>query len=884
MHSRRIEWWGPPAARLLPPLERHRVAVGLSPGREARSKEAFDVARLRCRTVLLTAVLAIGVAAPAHAAPGQPVSAFGTNGVKTQLIGTGDARANGIALTSDHKLITGYTLSGSHFGAARFTSAGALDTSWDDPFGFTTKNSSNASDEITATAVDHQDRGLNAIREFFPGPDVVTTLTRWDTDGFTDLAFSFGGVDIAIPGYDLSPKALAVTSDDGVVVVGEADTASDQEGFVARVTSTGELDTTFNPAGAIPGVVHIPINVNGGFGGVALDGDGKIVAAGWSKGGSGQEELTVARFTTTGGLDSTFASATTHQGVARFRAPSADGDEARLTSVAIDRNGRVLVAGHQARLTPSVATRLAVARLTSAGVLDATWAPSSGLPGAQSLTAGNGGDTEATAIVAQPSGAALIAGQAKNAGSLVPFGLRLGSTGVPDSGYGASQPAPGFTFINVGLGDAKVSGAVRDSDDSFLLAGQATIGSAPSHQEIMLARLGGQPLSVALKTGAGTNAIGFGDQTVGTTSAGKTLTIFNTGELPVHVASISAPAGFVVTDPSNCATATIGGGDSCAFTLSFAPTATGDASGQVSVVSDATNTSVFVSGNGTTPSNLTPSTDVQVDAAVTDPPSSPGDAVTIKATVNSDRPIVAYLWSTVGPDLNTVSIDTGTLDKLLQRIGLNDTTLWVWAVDDEGHVSDTPARIDIKVPENVCLNNQTTGDLRLGFVHIRSSECIRSNTGGNDFVVPLGGGGASLNGLEVKCPASGTCGSITIKHTDTGDLLKPGDKRPFQLRSTTPVHLVWPNGQTGDVNLGDQSLSLDMPDTSSFKRRQAPVAKAARDLNLSLHEHAATADHPAAPGVPDRPVQRAGEHDDRNASDHRQGQSDDLRQPVHRRR
>src|SRR5439155_25833912 len=125
--------------------------------------------------------------------------------------------------------------------------------------------------EDDAIAVDSTGRALAANTGFF-GTDHPATVLRYGTDGFGDPSFH-GQVTIA--GYDLTAKAVAVAPNDDVVLAGEADNGSVTEAFVARVTAAGSLDTTgFNPAGGTPGVVHLPINVNGGFGGVAVQGDG----------------------------------------------------------------------------------------------------------------------------------------------------------------------------------------------------------------------------------------------------------------------------------------------------------------------------------------------------------------------------------------------------------------------------------------------------------------------------------------------------------------------------------------------------------------------------------------------------------------------------------
>ena len=787
-----------------------------------------------CRRALLALALAIALPAPAAAAPGQLVPTFGNGGIKTQQIGNDDASASGVALAPDGKLLTGINLvladATTRFGVARFTAAGQLDTAgFNPPEGANHTAPTTDSNTAFAVGVDSQGRAVMAASAF----STKITVNRYTTAGLPDggaFAPPTGRLAITVPGQDfLIPMGIAIAPDNSIVVVGEAASGPNRQGFVAYVTPAGALDPSFNG-----GAVKLwPVTDTGGFGGVALQSDGKIVAAGWSRDDLEQEKLTVVRLNRNGSLDSTFAADSTFTGTQRFRSAAADGDSARLTSVAIDRAGRILVAGRQGVTSP-LGFRLAAARLTTAGVLDHTWAAGAPTPGVQALGADIGNSTRATTIVAQPSGAALIAGTASHNGTDTPMALRLTAAGAPDAGYGNAVPgAPGFVLVPIGAGQASITGAVRDSDDSFVLAGRANVSSPSAHDEIALARLEGQPPKAGLANDAGAAVLGFGDQTVSTSSAAKTLTLSNPGEVPIHATGISAPAGFVVSDGNGCATVTLDPGETCAFSVSFAPTASGDASGRVIVSSDGADVSVLVSGNGTMPSNLTPSKDVPVEAQVVEPASGPGDLVTIQAKVTSPtgRPIVAYLWSTDGPDLNSVTIDTGTIDKLLQRVGLNDTTLWVWAVDDLGHVSDNPGRIDIRVPDPVCAGDTTPGDLKLGWVHIRSTSCIRPDANGNDFVVPLSNGGASINGLEISCPASGACGRLTIQHTDaSSELLKPGDRRAFRLRSTDRVELRWPNGQTGPISLGAQTLDFAMPATPATT---SAVAHTARDLNLS---------------------------------------------------
>ena len=92
----------------------------------------------RCFAVPWSALaLAVGLPAPAAAAPGQLVPTFGNGGIKTQQIGNDDASASGLALAPDGKLLTGINLvladATTRFGVARFTAAGQLDTAGFDP-------------------------------------------------------------------------------------------------------------------------------------------------------------------------------------------------------------------------------------------------------------------------------------------------------------------------------------------------------------------------------------------------------------------------------------------------------------------------------------------------------------------------------------------------------------------------------------------------------------------------------------------------------------------------------------------------------------------------------------------------------------------------------
>jgi Carbohydrate binding module (family 6)/Pectate lyase superfamily protein/F5/8 type C domain/Abnormal spindle-like microcephaly-assoc'd, ASPM-SPD-2-Hydin len=106
---------------------------------------------------------------------------------------------------------------------------------------------------------------------------------------------------------------------------------------------------------------------------------------------------------------------------------------------------------------------------------------------------------------------------------------------------------------------------------------------------------GGGPTSALT---ASPSSLSFGSQTVGSTSAAQTVTVSNPNAVAVSVSSVSASGPFSQTN--TCGTSIAANG-SCTVSVKFAPTATGSASGSVSVASNAPSSplTVALSGTGT---------------------------------------------------------------------------------------------------------------------------------------------------------------------------------------------------------------------------------------------------------------------------------------------
>jgi sugar lactone lactonase YvrE len=90
----------------------------------------------------------------------------------------------------------------------------------------------------------------------------------------------------------------------------------------------------------------------------------------------------------------------------------------------------------------------------------------------------------------------------------------------------------------------------------------------------------------------------FSDQTIGTTSAAKSVTIRNVGTGPLNIRTISASGDFAPST-TTCGSA-VPSGSSCNVSVTFTPTATGARAGALTIASDAAGnpTTVNLSGKG----------------------------------------------------------------------------------------------------------------------------------------------------------------------------------------------------------------------------------------------------------------------------------------------
>lgn len=191
-------------------------------------------------------------------------------------------------------------------------------------------------------------------------------VARLLTDGQVDTAFNPGS------GADNFINAVAIQPNGAILIGGgfSSYTGTSRNGL-ARLTSSGALDTTFNPgAGINPGDT-----ASSAIQAIALQSDGRIIIAGNFTTYNSVAINRVARLNADGSLDTTFNNL-------------GSGPNDRVYSVAVDGSGRIILGGAFTSINGVLANR--IARLNVDGSLDSSFS---------GLGAGPNGDVYAARLM-----------------------------------------------------------------------------------------------------------------------------------------------------------------------------------------------------------------------------------------------------------------------------------------------------------------------------------------------------------------------------------------------------------------------------------------------------------------------------------------------------
>ncbi len=234
-------------------------------------------------------------------ADGSLDSTFGSGGKLTTDFGGFDV-ALGVALQADGKIVAvGGGGSGSDFALARYNADGSLDAS----FGSGGMVTTDFGGFEAATAVAIQGDGKIVVTgSTFSGGFQQFVLARYNGDGGPDTSFGGGKV---VTDFGLGSGfggALAIQTDGKIVAAGRAGT----DFVVARYNGDGSPDASFGSGGIVSTDFGGAL-FDAAFG-VALQSNGKIVAAGSTFNGFSPPaaDFAFARYNPDGSLDPSFGS------------------------------------------------------------------------------------------------------------------------------------------------------------------------------------------------------------------------------------------------------------------------------------------------------------------------------------------------------------------------------------------------------------------------------------------------------------------------------------------------------------------------------------------------------------------------------------------------
>jgi uncharacterized delta-60 repeat protein len=278
--------------------------------------------------------------------------------------------------------------------------------------------------------------------------------------------------------------AVAVQPDGKIVVVGSAQVGQTDVDFaIVRLNADGTLDTSFGGGLRAIGFDRGGDNIDRATA-VAIQPDGTIVVAGFAQvDAAGNFDFAVVRLTSVGELDLSF-DADGRQTVAFDFAGGPKEDKA--AGVAIDSQGRILVAGSVARANAGDFD-FGVARLLSNGSPDISF-DGDGLRTIAFNRGGNNADLVAGVAVDSKDRAVVAGSVQTGATGNFDFGLaRLAVDGSSDATFnGTGQATVAF---NVG-GDKSdtAAGVVLDAASRVLVTGTVTANGA-GNSDIGIARL-----------------------------------------------------------------------------------------------------------------------------------------------------------------------------------------------------------------------------------------------------------------------------------------------------------------------------------------------------------------------------------------------------------
>ena len=297
--------------------------------------------------------------------------AYGNNGYSVPVV----MDALDAALQNDGKIVvagSSQTGTGNAIALVRYNSIGSLDTDFDADGKVQTSfiyNGTNSSALAQSVAI-QSDGKIVAAGYSYTGTGYDFTLVRYNSNGSLDADFNGDGkvqTPFLFNGINSSAfaQSVAIQSDGKIMAAGYSNTGSGTSFTLVRYNSNGSLDTDFDIDGKVQtSFIYSGTNSYAGAQSVAIQSDGKIVAAGYSQTATGID-FTLVRYNSDGSFDTDFDADGKVQTSFIY---SGTNSSAVSQSVAIQSDGKIMAAGYSYTGTGNAFT---LVRYNSDGSLDA---------------------------------------------------------------------------------------------------------------------------------------------------------------------------------------------------------------------------------------------------------------------------------------------------------------------------------------------------------------------------------------------------------------------------------------------------------------------------------------------------------------------------------
>lgn len=371
--------------------------------------------------------------------------------ISNDIIGGADGITS-LALLEDDTIVAGgfaFNASGPQFAVSRYRANGSLDSSFNGT-GSRIIPFSNDGGMIGQVMTDLEGK-IVAVGS--SGGDFA--FVRLTSSGDLDTSFNSTGTKLVDfnSGSNEFCSSAALDSTGKIVAAGYYDSGNLIHLALTKLRADGTLDTSFNSTGKMVA----PFGTGNTFAtSVAIQPDGKVVVGGTSKGASNYDFF-VARYRTDGVLDPTFNGT-------GYRLINLASSHDKVTDVLIDSKGSIVLAGRFISVSGNDTVGLGAVKMKSDGSLDDSFA-SGGIYRPPGVT----GTEVWTSVRETTNGDYLFAYYVVNSGnSIMDQLLKLDANGTAVSSFGVS----GILKTGLGAVSGQRPGLVVQADGKVLIGGR----------------------------------------------------------------------------------------------------------------------------------------------------------------------------------------------------------------------------------------------------------------------------------------------------------------------------------------------------------------------------------------------------------------------------